>query len=55
MKNGVVCQAKTTTQLCLRSGRLYNGDIGRMDEEGYSHIAHRKKDMPPRMPHRPMM
>ncbi|NLA26619.1 MAG: long-chain fatty acid--CoA ligase [Firmicutes bacterium] len=29
----------------LRDGWLYTGDIGRMDEEGYTYIVDRKKDM----------
>lgn len=33
------------TELNLRDGWLYTGDIGRMDEEGYTYIIDRKKDM----------
>ncbi len=33
------------TEQNLRDGWLYTGDIGRMDEEGYTYIVDRKKDM----------
>jgi long-chain acyl-CoA synthetase len=33
------------TQLALRDGWLYTGDIARMDEEGYVFILDRKKEM----------
>jgi len=33
------------TELVLRNGWLYTGDIARMDEEGYFQIVDRKKDM----------
>jgi len=33
------------TEIALRNGWLYTGDIARMDEEGYFQIVDRKKDM----------
>ncbi len=33
------------TQQTLRDGWLYTGDIARMDEDGYTYIVDRKKDM----------
>ncbi|MBM4431246.1 MAG: long-chain fatty acid--CoA ligase [Chloroflexi bacterium] len=33
------------TEIALRDGWLYTGDIARMDEEGYFQIVDRKKDM----------
>lgn len=33
------------TKLALRDGWLYTGDIAKMDEEGYTYIVDRKKDL----------
>jgi len=33
------------TKVALRDGWLYTGDIARMDEDGYTYIVDRKKDM----------
>ncbi|GEK34420.1 class I adenylate-forming enzyme family protein [Kurthia sibirica] len=33
------------TEMALRDGWLYSGDLGRLDEEGYLYIVDRKKDM----------
>ncbi|RYD04998.1 hypothetical protein N752_11585 [Desulforamulus aquiferis] len=33
------------TRLALRDGWLYTGDIATMDEDGYTYIVDRKKDM----------
>ena len=33
------------TQATLRDGRLYTGDMGRFDEDGYLYIVERKKDL----------
>ena len=37
--------APKETKLALRDGWLYTGDIATMDEEGYTYIVDRKKDM----------
>ncbi len=33
------------TQLALREGWLYTGDIAKMDEEGYAYIVDRKREL----------
>ncbi|MBI3583522.1 MAG: long-chain fatty acid--CoA ligase [Nitrospinae bacterium] len=33
------------TEMILKNGWLFTGDIGRMDEDGYFHIVDRKKEM----------
>ena len=33
------------TELTIRNGWLYSGDIAQMDEDGYFYIVGRKKDM----------
>ncbi len=33
------------TEIALREGWLYTGDVARMDEDGFFYIVQRKKDM----------